>query len=532
MIYIFINLITSGLSIFVPYLTGTFLDNLIAKGDINIIYRFCFTRLGLFFFTFFFGYISNRIYTSIQIKMSFEFNRDILAHIHKLSLKYTEDLDYAYHSQLINSDVNSLIIFCITVIQSVLINLLTLMFTSVITFRLNSAIAKGMTMFIFLYIIFYYLFRKSLYLVSKEISESQSTYFSSLFEQLSLLKLVKINSIYKAITLRLEKSFKIVSESVLKGQKYNYAFTSLDTLITTLAHIYIYLLGGISILKGQFTIGMFTVFLNYFTMVLGAVRYFYNFGSQYQNKLVSYDRLEAILNKPKENNGNIVLDNINSIELKNVSFQYKEEQGILKDFQLKLGIGNIYCILGSNGSGKSTLLDLINGFYIDEKEGSIKFNSIDINNINMINARKKLISYSDQGATLIKDTIKYNILLEDRDFSEFEKQKLEYIADIIDFKDFVLKLPDGYDTVINDRGNNISGGEKQKISLLRSLLKYSNILLLDEPTTALDQKSTKQLKSYLSTIKENKIIVIVTHDKEIVDIADYVYELDELAYIN
>ncbi len=171
--------------------------------------------------------------------------------------------------------------------------------------------------------------------------------------------------------------------------------------------------------------------------------------------------------------------------------------------------GNIYCICGENGTGKTTLLDLLTGLYIDEYKGEILYNNVNLKDIDMKKQRAVNISMIEQNPYVFEGTIEENIYLT----KSYSNKK--YSHRVLD-----KKLGNIY-----NNGDGISGGEKQKIGILRMLSKDSDVIMLNEPTSALDQESKKRVLEILKEIKKEKIIILISHDKEVEKFADYVINM-------
>ena len=235
---------------------------------------------------------------------------------------------------------------------------------------------------------------------------------------------------------------------------------------------------------------------------------------------VSLDRLLE-LNKSNfiEKENYVDIGPIENIRLQHLNFSY-EIDPIIKDFSYNFVKGKIYCITGYNGAGKSTLLDLIMGLYQDEYTGDIIFNNINITDLNMRQIIGEYFSILSQKSIFLFGSIRENIKL-NKNISDEEINKILYEFNFYsDLKDLSL------DTIINFTCNNFSGGELQKIALCRMLLYKNCVHILDEPTTYLDYKSKKNLLNYLEEIKKNSIVIIVSHDNEIINNADYIINLD------
>ena len=267
-----------------------------------------------------------------------------------------------------------------------------------------------------------------------------------------------------------------------------------------MANIIILILGVIEIFEGNLTLGEFTIITTYFNMVVGNVDYFLNFFKNYQTTLVSYNRLNDILDMEHEKIGIADAHDIVKIEFKNVSFSYTEFP-LIKDFSFTFEKGKIYKIDGENGKGKSTILDLILGLH-DDFSGSILFNEKDIRDFNIYKIRKNLISVVEQNLTIINGSVKKNIGLD----KDIVMDQIEYLTSKINFI-----TEDSLNTTLVRKSNNLSGGEKQKLNIIRNLLKNSKLLILDEPNSALDANSSEALKQIILAEKENRITILISH---------------------
>jgi ATP-binding cassette subfamily C protein len=238
--------------------------------------------------------------------------------------------------------------------------------------------------------------------------------------------------------------------------------------------------------------------------------------------MVSYNRLNEILNYRQQTNGNEILNNLDTITINKMSFSYGDNF-LFNNFSAEFKKGKIYALNGENGSGKSTLINIIIGLYADEISGEIKYNDKFIKQIDMIELRKKFIGISEQEPILLTDTIKFNLTLDDN--VPFDEKLFKDLCNNFNIEEFVKSLTNDLDTEINEKSSNLSGGEKQKISLMRAILRNPHVLILDEPTSALDIDSKIRLKTYLQSIRDEKIIIISTHSKEILEICDEVINL-------
>ena len=516
-IYTSIILSTTAISMYLPMLIGGFIDVLIEAPNIEPVIRFSLIFAGLSIVRILLDYARTILYVKIQIKSGYSLMTNVVKHAQNLSLSFINKNDSAYLSQRINQDANTLIIFCITFFQNVVINILLLIIPFVILMRLSWIIAIFLAAFLIVYAVIFLAFRKPIYNADMNLKNSQNNFFSALFDQLKFAKQIKANSIYSHMLKKLDTSFNDVFNKSIWQQKVSYAYGGLDGVVTIIAQIILFIVGGIQILNGNFTIGMFTIFSAYFTMMLGACRFFFNMGATYVQTVVSYDRIMAIYQEPITN-GNLIINDLSKIEIKDLSFSFGENN-VFRNLNKTFQKGKVYCIAGENGAGKSTLINVILGLYSLEFEGDVKFDGNSISELNMLEFRSKISGIAEQEPVLISDSVLYNI-----NFGISDKEEL--LKDLIK----ILKMEDFLDEQalereINDKSSNISGGEKQKLSILRVLYKRPPLMIFDEPTSALDVQSTELFMNYILSVKEKHIIIIISHDKEIHALCDEVMQL-------
>lgn len=217
------------------------------------------------------------------------------------------------------------------------------------------------------------------------------------------------------------------------------------------------------------------------------------------------------------------IDNANAtVEFKNVNFSYQENRNILKDISFKINSGQKLAIVGASGSGKSTIARLIFRFY-DIAQGSISIAGQNITSLKQASLRQH-IGIVPQDTVLFNDTILYNIQYAEPNASIEAVYKAAKSADI---HDFIMQLPEGYDTVVGERGLKLSGGEKQRVSIARVLLKNPEILVFDEATSSLDSHSENNILSSLSELANNKTTLVIAHRLSTVVDADLIIVVDK-----
>lgn len=522
-IFILTSLVVTVTSLVFPYVSGNFIDTLLVSTDTDFMFNYALIILSFGIMGIICGFISERTYTKMQAIAGYSLNNDIIKHVQKLPIYFIKKQNMVYLNQRINIDSNSLIIFCISFAKNVSSNFVLVALPLYVIFRLSSSVMFIILINLSLFYIGYILLKKRLYNANFQYKEAQSVFFSKLHEQLANIEFVRKQGLLSNFTIRLDNKFKFLLSKVLHLQIVNYSYKTYDKLLVIFSNIALMVVCGTQIVNNQLTIGEFTIILSYYSIILSSVRYYFTLGQSIQENLVSYKRLTDLLDINQYREGNNQLQSISKIELRNISFSYDSDISIYKNYNKIFEKGKSYVILGPNGSGKTTLINLIMGLYIDEFDGDILFDNETIKSLKMHSILGKNIAVSEQEPFLLAETIRYNLILDDNVIVNEEKLKL--LVEILGLGTFFSTLQDGLDFTVNEASTNLSGGEKQKLSLLRVLLKDSDVMILDEPTSALDSFGKSNLFNYINKLKHEKIIIVITHD------SDFAKNFDEKIYI-
>lgn len=274
-----------------------------------------------------------------------------------------------------------------------------------------------------------------------------------------------------------------------------------DLIINSVYGI-VFFCAGILVIEGQLTVGELVAFIAFVPKVYSSLRNVLNL--KVANSVVSnsVEKINEILTIPQERESGREIDNITSIKFKNVDFMYDRADFMIENMNFDIEKGEKVAFIGSSGSGKSTLFDLITLLYTPIK-GSLLLNDINANDLNIKSIRKRIAIVS-QSTDIFNDSIKNNIL-----YPDLEENQIEKILQIAKLDDFIDRLTNGMDTLVGERGTLLSGGERQRICIANALLKESDVVLLDEFTSALDVKIEKQLIDYV--LKSDKTVMMVSH---------------------
>ncbi|MDR1590784.1 MAG: ABC transporter ATP-binding protein/permease [Puniceicoccales bacterium] len=253
-----------------------------------------------------------------------------------------------------------------------------------------------------------------------------------------------------------------------------------------------------------------------------AIKRLGDISNKIQMSMAAVDRIEAILNEPEkivDPENPIYVDKLKGdIQFQNVSFSYNFGRDVLQEINVAIQHGKTYALVGGSGAGKSTFVNMILRFY-DPDRGNVLIDGIDLREMAKHDLRQN-IGYVPQDPALINDTIFNNIIWGNPDASRDEVVRAAQKAYA---HDFILQMPNGYDTVIGESGNCLSGGQRQRIALARVFLRNCPILIFDEATSALDSESQRAIYNAIKTIARDKTVIMISHRFSMMTIVDEVF---------
>ena len=279
------------------------------------------------------------------------------------------------------------------------------------------------------------------------------------------------------------------------------------------------------ILTNQITSGNFVSFITALIMLYTPIKNLGNNFNAVQFSFLAIERVFDILDsqpKIKDKNNAFELKNINSIEFKNVNFEYIKDRPVLKNINLSVNSGETIALVGNSGGGKSTIVSLIPRFY-DINSGSIKIDDMDIRDLTLRSLRQN-IAIVFQDNFLFSGTIRDNIMLGNENASDEDVDKAVKMAYL---DDFVSGLTNGLDTQIGERGILLSGGQKQRVAIARAFLKNAPIVILDEATSALDNKAEAIVQKAIENLMQDKTVFVIAHRLSTIQNADKIVVINE-----
>ena len=307
--------------------------------------------------------------------------------------------------------------------------------------------------------------------------------------------------------------------------KITMVFPHIISFAVTCGSLLIWAVGGRWALLGDVSAGLLVSFISYASMFYGPVNFFAALSDSYQSALASTERILDILDAETEQNRDdaIKVDRLDGkIEFKNVNFSFDKTKKTLSNVSLTIEAGDIVGIVGTTGSGKSTLINLLLRFY-DNYEGEILVDGHNIKDLD-INSYRSCIGYVQQEPMMFSDTIFNNIAY---GIPNASVEQVIHAAEVANAHEFITKQPDCYDSMLGERGVGLSGGEKQRLSIARAVLKNPSILVFDEATAAVDSETENQIQEAIERLISGRTTLMIAHRLSTLRKANKIVVVDE-----
>nr|WP_297934560.1 ABC transporter ATP-binding protein [uncultured Blautia sp.] len=511
------------INIFTPYLSGLYIDHLVSGMEINIFVLFVIVIAATNFIQMLFRYLQAVVSTKLSYKMVYQFSNGIFQKIFCSEYKNYSNIDSAYYIDQISKDTNTIVGFFTSNVVKFFLQVATVIMSAVIVFRADRTLSIIILSLIPFYILTFVINKRKMYEAKAQAKQKSNEYFSRYSEQITKISYIKRNVLNHEMEKRLEESFQKMIHAALHSVSVDYIFMNLNQFVIIIAYLCIVGIGGYKVSVGELSIGYFSIINTYFNMIIQSVSFFLGLAGTYQDTKVSFQRIKKIMDEPKEKIGNTVLDNVHKIVVKNLSVQYGE-QSVLKNCSYEFYAGKIYGICGQNGGGKTTLLNAIMGLFSGEYSGEIFYDDVKFLKLDMYQMRRTKLSYLEQDPVLfnmsVRDYLQFGIEMNEKILHNQEK-----LIKIFDIEYMLNKY-------MNENGANFSGGEKQKLSIIRALSKESSVVLLDEPTSALDKESINQLIGFLHEKKEKAVVLLISHDPYVLKKCDEIIDIQQFKQEN
>lgn len=511
----FFALIGAAITLVFPLIIRYITNDLLVKYNINeamdTIIKIGFGLVGLaileFACNFFIAYQGHMM----GAKMEYDMRNEIFEHYQKLSFSFYDNQKTGQLMSRITNDLFDITELCHHGPEDIVISIIKFVGAFVILIQIDIPLTLIVFAFIPVMFIYAYYMKDRMNRAFRKNRDRISDINAQIEDNLSGIRVVKSFANENKEIDKFNQGNKRFVDSK-KNSYFNMAmFHSGLGFFTTGINIAVIVGGGIFIAKDIIQLGDLLTFLLYINNLIEPVKKLINFTEQFQNGITGFDRFMEILDiEPDITDKKEAVDLVNvegKIEFDNVAFQYHEtNQAVFRNINLEVKAGDYMALVGPSGVGKTTMCSLIPRFY-EVSEGSIKIDGMDIRNIKLKSLRKN-IGIVQQDVYLFTGTVMDNIRYGALNASDEEVIRAAKNANA---HDFIMELPDGYDTYIGQRGVKLSGGQKQRLSIARVFLKNPPILIFDEATSALDNESEKVVQESLEKLAKNRTTFVIAH---------------------
>jgi subfamily B ATP-binding cassette protein MsbA len=464
-------------------------------------------------------------FTRFEQTVILDIQQDLLDRALRFPKSFFDENETGYLMSRLSSDVQGIQWFFSGTVVFIVSNLLRFIGGVGFLFYLEWRIAIGVLIILPGLVLCVRYFSRRMHVLSHQGMEQRANVSSRFQESLSSVSLIKAFSSEKRALNRLmsemKNAFQISLEQSTVASVANLVVNSMPSI----ARGFVLALGGYWVIKGDWSLGSLLAFQVYLGYVFGPAQYLASANLDLQNALASLERVSALYDIFPEENMDVgqKVDRLKGeIEFKNVSFSYAGRDPVLKDVSFHVRPGEHVAIVGPSGVGKTTLVSLILRFY-KPTSGEITFDGRPASELEVGSLRRR-IGYVPQLITLFSGTIMENLRYGNPEASDAQVHRAARIAGV---HDFICSLPSSYETQMGEKGVRLSEGEKQRLSIARALIKEPDVLVLDEPTSAVDSLTERPIFDSLPAFVRDKTLFVVAHQLSTIKGSDRILLLNE-----
>ena len=488
-------------------------QNFIGQGSqLEQIKNLCIMLGLIFIFKNILYYISNLTMAYVQSNVITKIRIKLFRHISSLSLSFFNNIKTAELSSILIRDIAGMRVAFSQSLQKIIVEPISIISFIFLLFIINIKFTILVLVIIPISGFFSYKVGQSIRRKSKRTSIQSAGILNIIKETLNNIKIVKIFNLENTENKNFIKENNKYFNLIFNQSKLSHLLTPINETIGLIVGILIIWFGGISVLEdGTMKSEDFIKFILLLFAMLQPIRKLANVNVLFQNGIAAAERVFTIFDnedKIQESNTPVKIDSFKkSINFKNVNFKYENNNNtILEDINFEIIKGQTIAIVGKSGAGKTTLTDLLPRFY-DPTDGDIFVDSLNLKDLALKDLRN-LFGIVTQNVILFNDTIRNNIIQGNENATDADIEKAIKSSNL---EDLIDKLDHGLDTYIGENGVKLSGGEKQRLSIARALIKNPDILILDEATASLDSESEKKVHAAIDNLIIDRTVIIIAH---------------------
>ena len=472
------------------------------------------------------GYVDNYYTTSVGQWVANDLRLRIYEHLHRLSLRYYDHAKIGALVSTITSDVATIQDFASSSTLDIIVDLLTILFMVGLMFWLDwdfTLIAVGFAPFL---LVFVFHFKKAVKEATRAVRHRQSEVLSIVQCGLGSMRVTKAFGRQDLELAHLEAASRATVMAALRARRIKSLMSPMVSVVVATCTAIVLWRGTSLIVAGTMTAGALTVYLAYLKMFFKPVKDLASMTSTVAQTTVALERIQAILSSDE-----VIKERANAIDpgrvrgaisFDRVSFGYDVGKPVLHEVSFDIAPGQVVGIVGPTGSGKSTIMSLLPRFY-DPALGRVLIDGVDILSYK-IAALRSQVGFVLQDTVLFRGTVRENIAYGRPEATDDE---IVAAAKIANADEFISHMPLGYDSMIGERGDTLSGGQRQRIAIARAVIRNSPILVLDEPTAALDTEAERLVIEALRRLMKGRTVIMIAHRLSTVIDADKIIVLKD-----
>lgn len=517
LIFVFaIIILSSVLGLLPSLITARIIDEAILGKDFALLIRLVILAIITLAVSNIVGVLESYINSWVSQRIVYDMKNEMFQHLQKMPHSFFTSEKQGDIITRMNSDISGVATVISSILTNIISNVCTVITTIVALFNIDAKLSLIGILVIPLLVLPTKSAGKNRWQLLSKSREKMDELNDVINESLSVSGslLIKLFTQEETINKKFDAINKEVVALSVKESRAGSWFRVVMGIFTNLGPLLIYLAGGYLIIKTNdtaITVGTITATVNMINRLYRPVESLLNVSVDLTRSMALFTRIFSYLDMdPQVKNKKIVLkpsfDKKTEIEYENVEFYYSPEVPLIKSLSFFVPSGKMYAIVGPSGSGKSTVVNLLPRLY-DVKDGAVKINGFDVRDIELGYLRSN-IGMVTQEAYMFNGTIKENLLFAKADAT---MEEIENACKIANIHDFITKQPQGYDTPVGNRGLKLSGGEKQRLSIARVILKDPRILILDEATSALDSISESSIQNALDVLMKGRTSIVIAH---------------------
>jgi ATP-binding cassette subfamily B protein len=514
-----LGLLSTAISLAQPYISRLLIDDALLRHDLTALAKIALLMLVVTVAGFAVNIASGYRYVRLSAECLFDMRLAVYRHLQSLSPRFFAKSKIGDIVSRINNDIGEVQRICSDTMMSVLSNVLFLVGSLGIMAWLNWRLFLASVALLPVSVIALRHYQRRLTAETKTLRERSSDLGSFLIESFLAMRLIVATGTEHREADEFRRRNSRFLQSLLSMQMMAFLASALPGAVLAASTAIVFLYGGKLVISNQLTLGGLVAFMAYHFRLLSPVQAMLGTYTNLLTGGVSLGRVFELMDVPveiRESAGAVERASLRGdIVFDHVRFRYSADVPVLEDVSFTIPAGKICAIVGSSGTGKSTLSDLLLRLY-DPDSGSISIDAHDLRDLRLHDLRRE-VALVEQTPFLFRATIRENIAYAKPGAMLGEIRACASNAAI---DDFIQSLPQGYDTIVGERGCTISAGERQRIALARALLRDPSILILDEPTAALDPASESAVARALAKTLRGRTVIVITHRVSLVEGAD------------